>query len=173
LRTNRQSISILHELIKLVSASGVLLKEPLLAQCRESLQGEEASAWQSIVDAAEGTEGKSQDELTLFLVQARNNVGHHYYQPKALLEGYDHHFFGTAPSDLNDFAYASLGKNMEESRFFFADAAAQAYVRSVIDPTQILYFETSELIKRVNVAIRFFVHTYLLARRTELTAAKE
>ena len=62
------------------------------------------------------------------VMKIRNSIAYHYYQPKKLVQGYKKHFLESPRSEHNALAYSSFGKNMEESRFYFADAAAERAV---------------------------------------------
>src|SRR5829696_1487020 len=63
------------------------------------------------------------------VMKIRNSIAYHYYQPKKLVQGYKKH--SSSPrSEHNALAYSSFGKNMEESRFYFADAAAEHAVNT-------------------------------------------
>lgn len=48
----------------------------------------------------------------------------HYYQAKVLLTGYEAFFRDAKPTPYNEFAFASIGRSLEATRFYFADAAA-------------------------------------------------
>ena len=59
------------------------------------------------------------------LAMVRSNAAFHYYQPKMLAEAYRAFFFTDPTSANNEAAYVSVGNDMDATRFYYADAAAQ------------------------------------------------
>jgi hypothetical protein len=166
---NRQVSSVSHELLKLLDKERDLLESDILKKC-VSLMGPAARrSWRNLVAASRGDD-TAMNPVKAYLVRIRNNVGFHYYQPKSLLAGYDDHFFRRQdiPTAIRDLAYASIDNNMEGTRFFFADAAAQSYTRHLEDPDGTLYNETNEVIHEMNVALFSMVQVYLLVRTKRL-----
>jgi hypothetical protein len=85
--------------------------------------------WEDLVRVALDKGGVSDKKFKTILVKIRANLSFHYYQPKQLVAGYRRHFFESEVQPGNAHAYASLGKNMERTRFYFADAAIQGSLR--------------------------------------------
>lgn len=86
--------------------------------------------WQALTEASQA---RGRDEpLHQFLLKVRNNLGFHYGQPKILIRGYHAHFNSSSDLEIRRGAYASIGNNLAKSRFFFADAAAEAGVNEVL-----------------------------------------
>lgn len=99
------------------------------------------------------------------LAHIRNNAAFHYYNPAELTEGYFAHFART-DSPAYTSAWWSVGKTMGESRFFYADAAAEALVqRAARRPNQEWDKELGELADKVNHALRFLVERFVDERR--------
>ena len=65
------------------------------------------------------------------------------------------------------FAGASIGETLGDTRFHFADAAAQGYVRSVADPTGELYVQASGVAKTITAVLHGIVLAFLLIRRRQ------
>lgn len=86
--------------------------------------------WKNIVDIALDNESQKIKDFTEYLIEVRNNVAYHYYQPKGLRRAFVNFFYNKDKIAQNDLAYYSLGENMETTRFFFADASVQEYLRS-------------------------------------------
>jgi hypothetical protein len=111
----------------------------------------------------------AKDPLANYLRRARNGAAFHY-DAKQLGRGYAAHFSGRladVPAQHSARAYASLGRSMEETRFYFADAAAAAVYTEVI-PAALQgaagFKEADDLSKRFNRALRFVVAKYLLLK---------
>jgi hypothetical protein len=109
------------------------------------------------------------DPLAKYLVRARNQAAFHY-DARQLGRGYAAHFSGSVagvPQQHAARAYASLGNSMEETRFYFADAAAAAVYTNVI-PAALqgaAGFEDADgLSGRFNRALRFVVAKYVLLK---------
>lgn len=87
--------------------------------------------WSDLVSIAcrrgDATDGK----FAKVLIQIRNNVAFHYAQPKPLAAGFRAHFFESPPNPTNEHAYCSFGRNMERTRFYFADAAVQGALKDI------------------------------------------
>jgi hypothetical protein len=167
---NRQTIAILRELLTLIKENHNILQEKPLLTCIESLPSQHREAWAALTTAS--TAGASKDPFVKYLIQIRNNVSFHYNQTEALFDGYRRHFVEDPPSPINEVAYASLGDTMEGTRFYFADAAAQGYLRSVVDPTGELYEMAGDYLDKVNLGLRGLIHAYLLFRELELSSGK-
>jgi hypothetical protein len=101
------------------------------------------------------------DQFRAWLVKVRNNAVSHYYNPKALMQGYRRHFFEEPPAPYNEFAFASLGASLEETRFYFADAAVSAYYHQVLDPGGGHMEAAGAHLKRVNAVLRGLVSKYM------------
>lgn len=86
--------------------------------------------WKNIVDIALNNESQNIKDFTEYLVEVRNNVAYHYYQPKGLRKAFINFFYNKDKIEQNDLAYYSLGEDIRTTRFFFADASVQEYLRS-------------------------------------------
>lgn len=124
--TVRYQMGILHELLKLIEKNRDTIDQPAFRKVVKQLTGPSKVAWQTLVDIADSKGSGSEVGRVLLLV--RNKVGSHY-DPKAIGIAYRARFLGTDPVGP---AMVSRGQNMQESRFYFADAAAQEYVQIAI-----------------------------------------
>ncbi len=102
------------------------------------------------------------DPVKRFLVRVRNNIAYHYYEPRHLMRGYQKHFFDSAQSALTARAFLSLGRTMGTTRFFFADAAAQA--ATTLLATDEIIKRSREYLLSLNEAVRNLVEAYLHLR---------
>jgi hypothetical protein len=165
---NRQMISALNELLVLVSKSDDVIESPEFQKCLEACPPNARARWSSIAGAAEKQQSQAKSSLGRFLRFVRNNVGYHYEHTELLRKGYQKHFVEFRPLGVSEFAYASLGNTLETTRFFFADAASQALMRRVLDPTGELFDAAGAAVLDVNVALRSVVEHYLRLRSEQL-----
>lgn len=119
----RYQMGILHELLKLIEKHRDTLEDPTFKNVVKQLTGPSKDAWNTLAAIADGKSSNSEVAHVLLLV--RNKVGSHY-DPKAIGIAYRSRFLGPSPADA---PMVSRGRNMQESRFYFADAIAQEYVQ--------------------------------------------
>ncbi len=165
--TNRHVLSLLHELMNLIKENKTLLGRPVIDQCVAQLPSAIKPHWRTLLAVAL-TDERSSDPFGKYLIRVRNNVGYHYYQTKDLLGGYDNHFFKVRPAKVSEFAYASRGQTLQACRFYFADAAVQAYLMRVIDPTGELFQEARRTTEQVGKVLFYFVEAYLKIRKRQI-----
>lgn len=121
---------VLHELMGLLIEFQDLLEEPEVQRLLKRKPKHVKRQWRELIAIARGSvDGGSAREFTKALVKIRNNVAFHYTQPKPLVAGFRKHFFELPASEQNEAAYASLGASMEQTRFYYADAAVQQALR--------------------------------------------
>lgn len=123
----------------------------------------ERAATQSI-DADES----SLDDLVKWFAKVRNNLAYHYGQPKPLLQGYKRRFLDDPKEPSNEVLYASIGGNMAESRFYFADAASARAYDARDEHTKDLMARTTQMRAVVNGGLHAVVQAYLRHRVQEL-----
>lgn len=89
--------------------------------------------WKTLVGIALRQDAEG-DKLTKLLVKVRSNVAYHYYQPKGLRTAFRNYFFNREKVSQNDVAYYSLGEAFsDDTRFYYADAAVEEYIRSAME----------------------------------------
>ncbi len=125
IQIHRLLVAQLHELLTLIKefesvATGdairnILTKAPLSTRHH----------WDDLVKIATDKGTPRDTAFAEVLVQTRNNVSYHYYQPKVLITGFRYFFFESPKGGHNESALASIGSTMEQTRFCFADAAVQ------------------------------------------------
>jgi hypothetical protein len=120
--------------------------------------------WTDLVRVALNQSGVSDKKFKTILTKIRANLSFHYYQPKQLVAGYRRHFYESGAQPGNAHAYASMGKNMERTRFYFADAAIQGSLELLQDSKGFLpRLKTGS--DAANHAIRFLLEEYLRPAR--------
>ena len=107
------------------------------------------------------------------LLLVRNNVAFHY-SAKILARGYREHFADASRPHSNR-ALFSDGRAMEDTRFFFADAAAEQGLASPIvtadeglTKTETVLQRTAELAAQVNLALKPIVMACIRSFPTRL-----
>jgi hypothetical protein len=155
----RHLAATIYELLRLVEGNLGILSEPAFAVTARNLPKDIRAEWESIAAVAENREAKGSLAEALHFV--RDKVGFHYDR-KELLRGYQIHF----SEDPARPAFISRGDSLQSSRFYFADAAAQAYFRvqlAVHDPSE--YFSWgSPLVRAVNRALHELVIAFIQRR---------
>ena len=170
LMATRRNLAILHEILQAIRVAfdEKILPDETIQRALDRSSRQAQRDWSTLVVAACETQGQSQNELLrAYLVRIRNNIASHYYQPRQLLMGYQRHFFEMSPSIRNESAFASLGVSMAASRFYFADAAAQA-AQTLQDPEEALLLDADEHLNCVNAALRQLVENYLVLKERDL-----
>jgi hypothetical protein len=148
-----------HELAELVERNLKIIASAGFQKIVKGLNRKGREAWASVVAAAENRPGD--DPLARVVFFARNKVGFHYDQ-KEILRGYAKCFIeptGRVP-------FISRGTKMANTRFYFADAAAEAYIRSLGDPEVVepFYAVESPLLLEINLAVREIIVRFINSR---------
>jgi len=83
-------------------------------------------------------------------------------QPKAKVQGYSRAFLRGSKRE----PFVSRGQTLATSRFYFADAAAEDYLREVGDPAtdEVFALGTLKLVRNVTFSIHEIVLTFITAR---------
>jgi hypothetical protein len=126
IQLQRYTLALVHELLTLIQTFEAEASGPEVNEWMRDAHPEIRSRWQRLLRVATGRNTRGDPAFTKVLVQIRNNISSHYYQPKVLVAGFRRHFFEAPKTAMNDVAFASVGRNMEQTRFYFADAALQA-----------------------------------------------
>lgn len=165
LQFTRYLAGLLYELCKLIEEHREIVESMPVTALVARTPKEARSSWNQIVDVALKREGR-RDGLRTLLERIRDNFTFHYYKPKDLSLGFERHFFEAEKTQHNEQAYYSAGTTMEFSRFFCADAAAQAGLLrwAAIMNIERATDEISALAEKVNVALRFIVEEFILER---------
>ena len=165
----RYKIGIFRELLMLLKEKKDLLSTEIIKRAYNKMDGSAQTNWDQIKFIA--IENKMPDSMKQFktaFIKMRNHGAFHYYQTDPIAEGYEYHFSKDAPTSKN--AYLSKGKTLEETRFYFADAAISGLYEKWIDEMkEPNFFQVLEnYIKLTHSSIRSFVISYLAERGVEL-----
>jgi hypothetical protein len=155
---DRMTIGILHELFNLIKHTNKTLDDKYFKSVIKSIPKDFREYWQAIVETS--FEGYSNNKLTKDLMVIRNKIGFHY-DLKVILNGYKYFFENNKSKDK---AYISRGRNMPESRFYFADAAAQGCVQSISKDVSLFNSSIEETLKRINLALWHIINNFITKR---------
>lgn len=157
----RLFISLLHELFRLIRENEEVLKHPLFVQVIRQLRPHARKDWKELVNVALDATPKSEFGRILLLI--RNKMLFHY-DPKCLSKGYSNHFL--AQDRIQDRAFVSRGLSMSQSRFYFADAAVQGYLRGIVGKENWDDFiqNSAELFGQLNTALMNVVDGFIQKR---------
>ncbi len=145
-----------YELLKFLEKCPQKLESSLFLELIERLPGEHKEYWQEIVGTAK--DGKA-TLLGRAIMEVRNNVTFHFQNPVNFIRGFE----CSISSGTKDDGYVSEGKNMASTRFFFADAASQGYVRKSfgLEYEEDTFLSFMSLAKRINLTLYQLVLSYL------------
>src|SRR5262245_15231819 len=120
---HRWIAGILYEVMKLIAKNKMLLRSKELLGLVATLPDDTQQAWNDLTTAALDTSGK----MSSLLLRIRNSAAFHYDQ-KSLGDGFKKQFIVDAAAkstEANRSAQYSYGPDMDGTRFYYADAAAQ------------------------------------------------
>lgn len=161
LQTARFMAGLVHELmVELKEDQTEAIESPQFRGILAQLTSQALTSWEALLHVARGGSSPPGDSYSHTLLLVRNSLAFHY-SAKALGRGYREHF--ADPSrPLAARAVFSDGKSMEDTRFFFADAAAEGALASVTGLSQqTVLNRVAELAATINLALAPIVTTYL------------
>ncbi len=161
---HRWLAGVLHEVMVVIKKNEAVVLGTEFRQLLATLGSENRRAWDDFFLAARDTSGNTAQLLN----RIRNNASFHY-GPKDLGEGFKKHFVIDAkdtPGPANQTAQYCYGPDMDGTRFFYADAAAQQKMMMLG-----LQFGAPEadrelvlLADRVNNALVPLIHAFIFSR---------
>ena len=163
LQATRLTLLVLHELliaIKTATADRVLDDE-CFAESLSRLGRRSSRGWAELISLSKDTPGDS--EVRKYIERVRHNFAAHYYQPKALFQGYQRFFFERATDQFNENALVSLGAKVGSTRFYFADAAVQTG-QKLLDRSDELLKEVHNYVLTMFQALRNLIEAYLTVK---------
>jgi hypothetical protein len=163
LQGTRLSLLILHELLKAIKTAQDehVFDDGNFSETLRRLDGRYRANWEELVGLSNSGHGDS--EVRKYIERVRHNFAAHYYQPTALLNGYQGFFFEQQGNMFNEHAFASFGPRIEATRFYFADAAVQKG-QMLLDPSDMLVVEVRAYVVTMFQALRFLIETYLTVK---------
>jgi hypothetical protein len=157
----RLAAGIIHELLNLIDASSKVLNDGRFIDILGKVDPKCSKMWWTLVDHAVSTTPASK-----VLCMIRNNAAFHYKQPTALAKGFRAWYFDDAKIPQNETAYVSTGQDMDATRFYFADAAAQRSLSVLAGKNGITDVDETVkgFVQDTNFALAALVRQYLYGR---------
>lgn len=159
----RITTGIIEELFELIERKEKLFDHTIWRRTLNKLKKQDRELlqhWDILIKIATGQKmsGDFGKHFRVFLSKVRGHT-FHYYQTKPLKQGYLSHFDGTSPEAEQ--AYVCYGKNMQETRFFFADAAMEKVLQGWMEKLPPNFdSELNQFIFRVHQSIKYIIQFY-------------
>jgi hypothetical protein len=157
----RNIIGLLHELFNVIRGNESLLQQDFFKEVINRIDKPAKNAWDIVAAVALGQ--RPTDAFGKSLLLVRNKISFHY-DDKAIFLGYKYHFLQS--DQIDERAFISRGNSMKESRFYFADAAALGYFRSIVGGKNLdeLSMNIANLLGTVSLSLFAIVNAYIQKR---------
>lgn len=130
--------------------------------------------WTALLRIAKGEDVDHAEASALKAYEAMRNRGtYHYGDSGRLLQGYWKFFHELPPSDFNAHAYMSFGDSLEETRFYFADAAVASLYDTGDEAGTELRDTTAEMRRLVSETLALVVERYVRIRQADANLPAE
>ncbi len=152
-------IALIHELFNLIRDSKDVVESERFIEIIKHVRAQNRELWGIIIHYAnEGADNKT--PLGKAFLMIRNKIASHYDKDK-LFKGYRRKFI-----DIENKPLISRGNQMSEQRFYFADAAAQEYYRSLQEKVSADVFQNNFnlILDSINQSIKNIVETFIQMR---------
>lgn len=166
----RLMVALIHEILNLLHTNQKTLAHPFFEAVLKQIPREAREHWSALVQAAQG---KQVDTLVgKFALLIRNKLVFHY-DPKEIFTGYSR-FFSSHRTGAES-AFLSRGASMSQTRYFFADAAAQGYLtRDIQDRiAEDLVTELMAIMPGLGYSLMSVIHHFIQKRGFTYKIAKE
>jgi hypothetical protein len=156
---NRLMAALIHELSKLIENNAPSIEQPAFQALVRQLPRPARQAWLSLVNATQ--QDTATDDLSRLLLFARHKIAYHY-DAREIGRGYRRAFI----EDQARKPFVSRGTSMGTNRFYFADAAADTYLRTSAgkEVTQDFLAAKLDIFNDINHALRELVGLFINAR---------
>lgn len=159
---DRLSSGVLTETYYLVRsyAQRGVFKTPLFERALRRLERKQRAFWRAFVEDAQHPTAK---RFRTYHENLRNAVGYHYSKAgRVMRDGYRAHVAMKPGNPMCDRAWASFGRDMEHTRFYFADAAAvQVQERIAREAPKVTPDERKRNVDNLNFAVRMLLEALL------------
>ncbi len=166
LRMLRSIVATLHELLVLLEAKKHVVGYDRMDQMLCVLSTESRGEWLQLNEYARGskTGRPTAGSIGELLKRVRDKTGSHYDIAK-LRAGFEAHFDSSSTEPGRQRAYYADGNNMERTRYFFADAAAEGVFRAELGLSREEFSAlVSDHIEHVNNTLKVVISAWLHAR---------
>lgn len=163
----RLMIGTLHEYFNFLNSQNDVISSSEFRSILKTIDNKTIEdTWEDIMAVATGsTERDSEFIKNIFLI--RNKVSFHYDNGKELKRAFCNLFFHRQKMEFNNFAYYSISDDWYKTRFYFADATTEEYLRMYSDnkdkfETMSGYSsQTLELVGKINLVTSRLLKSYL------------
>lgn len=159
----RLVISTLYEFLVVIENNRHIVDDVYFKNLLKKIRPRHRKLWNEIINHT-NKQGEQRTHFKNFLRSVRNEAGFHYYEIKNLKKGYNYWRQKKAPE--TEFAGASLGNNMEKTRFFYADAAIDGYTDTIYKKNNISIKDINKFVKWVNECLRYLIEEFLKPKDT-------
>jgi hypothetical protein len=155
---------ILNEALKVVHEEHVAMSSSEITNLLSSLPKQTRELWRDIVAEATSSPAATNQTNRAMLACLRNKSSFHYDGDR-LRAAFDQYFGNSAKTARNTISYYSSGTDMDSTRYYFADAAAQTdYVNAGAERGQKTDAEVAKFAQNVNEAFALLINAFLKAR---------
>ena len=158
----RKRIAVFYEFLTLLRKSGKAIKSAPFQDFLLKQSTKTKSRWELfylMANKPESVMDQGAKNIAQLALRVRNNVSNHYYG-KDIPQGYASFLKSAHGATI----YASLGTCLDESRFYFADAACEGYQKEIYQECGTTIKEVREQLMRMNEFLRKFIEAYLRYR---------
>jgi len=161
--------ALLFAFAELVKNNSDVLNHQLFSKTLEQINKENKNHWGRLVAFAKGEADRNDEELHETSLLIRHNLAFHYHQPKFLSAGYNH-FFSKKDNPTNQSAFISDGTTLEETRFYFADAAVQGCFEQNISKEKASRLNPAlrDISRKINETLHNIIMTFIQQRFFQL-----
>lgn len=139
---SRLVVGLYDELLIFIKENQRVLESKLFQEILGRISARYRNDWKKLVN-----ESSNKEDLEILAELRANGVFH--YQMNGVFSGYKNYFI-KPENPLNEKAYYSFGENILKTRFYFADAAVQGYVKKFGDSRiEYLLAEINTSLKRI------------------------
>lgn len=161
----RLQVGRVHELLKLVEKCQADIDDPSFQKIVKQLSKPGREAWAALETVAQETAVKdktTETPLVRALRFVRNKVAFHY-DPEHIRQGFEQAFAGAAGAQE---PMLSRGGSLQKTRFYFADAAAEAFIQENDTDKAVTDFlhGHGELLDDINQALYEVVTKFIASR---------
>ncbi|MEK7644926.1 MAG: hypothetical protein AAB391_01185 [Patescibacteria group bacterium] len=163
LQISRLIIGLISEFILFLRENEKVLNHPRFKLFEKQLDKKMKKPWSEILTITFSKDTSSQDFLSK-VARVRGNIVFHYSKSrKEIPASFLKKFNEEKKTSANQKAYYSIGSRMEDTRFYYCDAAVQEYLKEhlTIDPGQSHFSDIVAIVENMNQAIAGLLHQYI------------
>lgn len=143
------------------------INDPIFKHFEKRINKKIRNKWYKLLEIAFEDKSPKSDFLRKILTIRGNSIYH--YSSKELPKAYINNFFNPEKNIGNEKAYFSIGESMETSRFYYADAAAERYLKEnlQIELNENHHTKLLKTVKDMNEVLLSILTYYLIIKQDE------